>query len=327
MLSEGKALFGEGRYTEALECFAKATMMPEYSEDAMVGVARCYYRKEEFLPAYERFEELAQKGIRTNYAKEMMATINAQEGEFEKAIKIFKKLPEKNNNFLRLSLTYYLQYIHDKVGRAIYISKKTLDQVRINEIPGDSVWRIYLSYGMIFQAQEKYVLAEEKYQEALNSTKIKFEVASVLDEYGSLYISLGRYGEAEKILLEANHSLDGTWSIEEGLNCKWLGILYSKEENYQGYIKAKEYLSKASKLLKEKRIFKELARVNFLLLDLNKKILKLPGGRKKHEAFLNCLDAYAEGIYCNQKSKEAKEKNEKVFDIIINGIDDNRAEG
>ena len=315
---EGLKLFNQGDYMEALEKFTRAQMAKDNIEKATREIARCYFREERFLTAYKCFLEMVEADIMAEYALSMIASIKAYEGEYEEAIRTLKKMPVTINNTINLATFYYLQYFHDRCELSLFESKKILDKLEPTKLDKVFIWRVFLCQAMLHQAMGEYGTAERQYQLALDQSLDKHSRASILDELGSLYLELQDYEKAEQVLNEAELIVSGTNSVEDGLNKKWLGILHINLENAP---EAKGYLDAASKILKDRRIFKELAAVNFYLSKLHQSTLNVGRNLEKQRALSKALTYYAEGVISERLAEEVKGDNEKITKFVTDVID------
>jgi tetratricopeptide (TPR) repeat protein len=303
-ISEGKLLFEDGKYIEAIEIFSHILGEME-DEFVRVFLARCFFRLEKYELASKHFKVLLSSTRYHDYATSMLATVNLIWGNYNEALRQIQKLPPNPNNLItHLYILYYI-HRHTKQEWAIYDAEKLMRKISLCDLSDENKFKFHLACGMVKQACKEYSQAMSHYENALTFSPSESKQVKVLDELGSMYTENGELDKAERILLQVNEFFADKSEMEKGINFKLLGLLERKKRDYK---KARQFFQEALKILNEKETYFEAAEVNCLLMELNK------------SDFYMSAECYSTVLQCEQAIKEVKKENEKVIDILDNNI-------
>lgn len=269
-LEKGIKLFEKGEYQRARYFFSMALGKNENNLMARQYLGRSYYRDEKsgsYDLALEHFQVLynSDDEEKKYYGASMIAIIKGLRGEHDYSIKLLRKLPETINNTINLAIVHIMKFKATNENWLLEESKRILDTLQIIDIPTKFHWRIFISYGMVFQYSKNLEQSEKYYNKALRSTKNNLNRGKILNEYGLLKIETGQLKQADDLLNEALSLIENKSIREVAFNSKYRGILEIRRNKHA---RAKDFLQEASKIYKEKGLLTELADVYRILVEL-----------------------------------------------------------
>lgn len=305
----GIELFDQGSYIEAIEVFSR--IAGHENMFARQYLARSYYRLDLYESAFKHFSYLAEhaEGATRDYGASMVAAIEIMWGNYGKAIRGLKRLPENPTNLINLAIVYWNKYTVEKDEQSIWEAFRLLKKIYGNSVSTFNLHKAYRLQALLYQAQKEFRMAESYYQKALEISDSPIDSGALLNDYASLHIEEGDFDKAKRSLDQAYEMVKGVSELEEAFNNKWYGILAILQDEQQ---KAKEYLEKAVQVIRDKGLLQELAGIFYTLADLT-----------KDENFFKAAEYFSNGLSFERLSEEVKERNEKIiqfyFDSFFNG--------
>ncbi|AZR74508.1 hypothetical protein BBF96_14605 [Anoxybacter fermentans] len=313
---KGYRALKENDCLKGIEYFSKSAVLAElfkekeYYHLSIRELGRCYFRLGELNHAYDTFMQLFREEVDQEikfYAISMLAVIDANWGRADKAIEIMKLLPETESVLVNRGLMYY--YLYKFHGQKDALVKARLDLERVLEISKSKsrVWKILINLSLIDQEEKEYLEAEKKLMQALDLSVTKREKGMVYNNLGLLYIYMDKLDEAERCLKMALDNFDLEVDLVDiARNDHWRGLLEKKRKNF---VLSKSYLYKAAMVLKEKKLFYDLAEVEYVLAEISDDIDKK-------------VDHMVSYMLAEQKAKEVDSDYEEIYKYLINRFDD-----
>ena len=219
-------LVEEGKRFEGFSCFADAA--------TVLGDYRTALRSAELAAAeaktpYQRVE---------SYSRIFKVLLDV--GDLKGAEKVLRRILETFRNMenpdsdIRYAVLFNVALYHWSAGN----HDKALDYFfkALEVAPGDRKANVYNNVALVYASMGKFERAVEFYRKALQHAQDPYRRSLFLVNLGSALVNLGRFGEAERILLEGIET-GKLFGFVRAYGLYHLGRLYVLKEDYDRAVK------------------------------------------------------------------------------------------